>query len=193
MEVLLTVPLGVIAQLLLFLVLRRGFGMAAGQAGLIVGTVGARAVCAVCHSALAGCRCGRAACGDLSGDGLCPGAHRRPPPRPQALPDSTGGRRSSSPSSWCWCCSMPCWSWWRRAACRNPVARVLFPAVKRAGSGQFGISRRREQHKNDLQKKEALYNAYLEQVERQRRAAGRCARVGWIRRGPDSRPCFRSR
>lgn len=181
MEVLLTVPLGVVAQLLLFLVLRRGFGMAAGQAALIVGLLalalyvpyailrwpGADVVAMHVAIYLVTAYALGLIVGHRQETAGAAGFHWGPTiivaffvvlvlfnavlvvVATRGLPD--------------------------------PVARILFPASSGQGqvSSAFPGVVSNDLHKNDLQKKEALYNAYLEQVEHQR-ARGWQVRKGWL-------------
>lgn len=176
MEVLLTVPLGVIAQLLIFLLLRRTFGMAAGQAALIIGLLGLAlympyaivtwpgADVVALHVAIylvTAYALGLIA-GHRQASGGAVGFHWGPTIivaffvvlvlfNAVLVVVATRG--------------LP-----------DPVARALFPRSE--GQGQVssafpGVV------SNDLQKKEALYNAYLEQVERQQ-ARGWQVRKGWL-------------
>ena len=176
MEVLLTVPLGVAAQVLLFLVLRRAAGMAAGQAALIVALLalalyvpyaivrwpGADVV--ALHVAIY--LVTAYALGLIAG-------HR------QAAAGATGFHWAPTLIVAFFVMLVLFNAVLVVVATRGlpePVARVLFPHfgeerhVSSAFPGVVG---------NDLQKKEALYNAYLEQVERQR-ARGWQVRKGWL-------------
>lgn len=175
MDVLVTVPLGVAAQLLLFLVLRRSFSMAAAQAALIVGLLGLALY--VPYAIL-----------------VWPGADVVAMHvaiylvTAYALGLIAGHRQAAGPGGFHWGPTIIVAffvvlvlfnSVLVVVATRGlpePLARVLFP--QSGGQGQVssafpGVV------SNDLQKKEALYNAYLEQVGRQQ-ARGWQVRKGWL-------------
>lgn len=174
MEVLLTIPLGVAAQLLVFLLLRRAFGMAAGQAALIVGLLGL-----ALYVPFAILRWPGADVVALHVAIYLVTAY--------AL-GLIAGHRQAGATGFHWGPTIIVAFFVvlvlfnavlvvvATRGLPEPVARILFPqsGEQRQVSSAFpGVV------SNDLQKKEALYNAYLEQVERQQ-ARGWQVRKGWL-------------
>lgn len=176
MEVLLSVPLGVAAQVLLFLVLRRAFGMVAGQAALIVALLGLALYVpyAILRWPGADVVALHVAIYLVTAYALgLVGGHRQ-------AAAGTGGFHWGPTIIVAFFAVLVLFNAVLVVVATRglpePVARVLFPHLgeeRRVSSAFPGVV------SHDLQKKEALYNAYLEQVERQR-ARGWQVRKGWL-------------